>query len=179
MTDREILALIVAQVGPLARLQPGLAAVQFARNFQARPQGVASGPIVYFHKVGTKLYGSPKRRDVLNVSGQFDHTQRQLNEDTWQFDAWVPQDPRDVAGLTESDVLTIVSSIIQTDTVIQAFRAAGVGLQRVTEVRNPYIQDDRDRNEAVPSFDIVLTHYRNLVTTVPAVVTYEANIYRT
>ncbi len=179
MNDKELTALFVAQLGPLVRAQPGLEAVTFARNFQSRPQGVATGPIVYFFKVTEKRHGSPKRRDVINLDEEFDHSQLQLVEATWQFDAWIPQDPRIASELTESDVLSIVSGIIQTDTILQIFRDAGVGVQRVTEVRNPYIQDDRDRNEAIPSFDIVLTHYRTLVSTVPAAVTYEANTYRT
>jgi hypothetical protein len=90
----------------------------------------------------------------------------------------VPQDSKDVTSLTESDILNIVSGIMQSDTLLAAFRAAGAGILRVTDVRNPYIVDDRDRFEAVPSFDIVLTHKRKTVSAIPAVVTYEANVSR-
>lgn len=115
----------------------------------------------------------------MDITGLvFDHADRQLYESTYQLSAWVPQDPASVNALTESDVLNIVSGIMQSDAIIAAFRASGVSLLRVTEVRNPYIVDERDRFEAVPSFDIVLLHHRETVSTLPAVVTYEANINR-
>jgi hypothetical protein len=45
-------------------------------------------------------------------------------------------------------------------------------------VRNPYIVDEYNRFEAIPTFDIVLTHDRTIGATLPAVVTYEAQIVR-
>ncbi len=179
MTDKELAALFMSSLPPLMATQTALTGVVLARKFQPRQQGAATGPIVYFFKVGDHNHGSPKREELLNGAGVvFDQTQRQLVESTYQFSAWIPQSPQDVAAPTESDVLNIVSAIMQSDTIIQAFEAAGVGVLRITDVRNPYFVDEHDRFEAEPTFDIVLTHYRNLAFTVPAVDTYEANIYR-
>lgn len=179
MNDKALFTLIRTTLRPLAQAQPGLASLQFARAFQPRAEGTPKGPAIMMFKVGDKRYGWPARHDQYNEAGViFSHELRQQVETTIQFDAWIPQDPADTSGLSESDVLHTVSSIIQSDEVIATFRAAGVGLQRVTEVRNPYIVDDRDRFEAVPSFDIALTHYRVLSSTVPAVDTYDANIHR-
>lgn len=179
MNDKQIAALLMSELLPRMQAQPDLAGVLLARKYQPRQHGATTGPIVYFFKVGDHNHGSPQREDFYNEAGViFDQTQRQLVETTYQLAAWVPQNPADVAALTESDVLNIVSAIMQSDALIAAFRAAGVGIQRVTDIRNPYFVDERDRFEAEPSFDIVLTHYRNLVSTTPRVETYEANIHR-
>lgn len=179
MNDLQLAGLIIAQLKPVMLTTAGLTAAALLRNFQPRQQGAPSGPAVFFFKVGDKRYGSPQRRDLVDGTGLvFGHEERQLLETTWQFSAWIQQDPADAARLTESDVLNLVSGIMQSDTIIAGFRTAGVGIQRVTDVRNPYIVDDRDRFEAVPSFDIVVTHYRVTSTTVPAVVAYDANVSR-
>lgn len=179
MNDKELFALMRSTALPMIQVQPGLSAVAMSRKFQPRQQGAASGPIVYFVKLFDHRHGSPKREDLIDGSGTiFGHTERQLMESTFQLTAWIPQQPEDVTALTESDVLNIVSAIMQSDALIGVFWDAGVGIQRVTDVRNPYFTDDRDRFEAEPSFDIVFSHYRNLVSTLPTVDAYEANINR-
>lgn len=179
MNDKQMAALFMAELLPRMQAQTDLAGVLLARKYQPRQHGATTGPIVYFFKVGDHNHGSPQREDFYNEAGViFDQTQRQLVETTYQLAAWVPQNPAAVTALTESDVLNIVSAIMQSEALIAAFRAAGVGIQRVTDIRNPYFTDERDRFEAEPSFDIVLTHYRNLSSTLPAVDTYEANIRR-
>lgn len=179
MNDKQIAALFVSQLLPRMQAQTDLAGVGLARKYQPRQQGAATGPIVYFFKVGDHNHGSPQRRETYNEAEViFGQTQQQLVETTYQFAAWIPQDPANTSALTESDVLNIVSAIMQSDALITAFRAAGVGIQRVTDIRNPYFVDERNRFEAEPTFDIVLTHYRILSSTLPAVDTFEANISR-
>lgn len=179
MNDKEMATLFRRGLLPLMQANPDLYGVELARNFQQTQQGAEVGPAVYFVKIGDHRYGHPSRKDTLDLSGEtFTHEERQVYESTYQFSAWVPQDPTDVVGLTESDILNAVSCIIQSDVLIKAFRAAGVEVLRVSEVRNPYIVDDRDQFEAVPSFDVVLVHSRKLRATVPAVVSYESNIGR-
>lgn len=179
MNDKQMAALFMAQLLPAMQATSGLAGVKLARNFQPRQQGANSSPYVYFVKVGDHRYGSPQRKGVLDSQANtFTHTEIQLYESTYQFSAWVPQDPKDVTSLSESDILNTVSGIIQSDAMLSAFNAAGVGILRVTDVRNPYIVDDHDQFEAVPSFDVTLTHKRTNVSTIPAVVTYESNFGR-
>lgn len=179
MNDKQLAALFMQQVLPRMQADTDLAGVKLKRNFQSRQQGADKGPYVYFHKLGDRRHGSPKRKDVLDIpSGEFTHSEIQQYETTYQFSAWIPQDPADVTGLTESDILNIVSGIMQSDSLVAAFQSAGVGILRVTDVRNPYIVDDRDQFEAIPTFDVVLTHKRISASTIPAVVTYEANVSR-
>ena len=179
MNDKQLAALFMAQLLPAMQATSGLAGVKLARNFQSRQQGANSSPTVYFFKVGDHRHGSPAKKDAYDAqAGTFTHSEIQQYETTYQFSAWVPQDPKDVTGLTESDILNTVSSIMQSDAIISAFNAAGVGILRVTDVRNPYIVDDHDQFEAVPSFDVILTHKRTSVSTIPAVATYESKLSR-
>lgn len=179
MNDKQLAALLMAQIKPAMQATSGLSGVKLARNFQSRIQGANSSPYVYFVKVGDHRYGHPERKDEYAAgSGDFTHTEIQQYESTYQFSAWVPQDPKDVTGLTESDILNVVSGIMQSDALLAAFRAQGVGILRVTDVRNPYIVDDHDQFEAVPSFDVTLTHKRTSVSTIPAVAAYDLNLSR-
>lgn len=179
MNDKQLAALFMAQLLPAMQATSGLSGVKLARSYQSRQQGANSSPYVYFVKVGDHRYGHPERKDEYAPgSGDFTHTEIQQYETTYQFSAWVPQDPKDVTGLTESDILNIVSGIMQSDALLAAFRAQEVGILRVTEVRNPYIVDDHDQFEAVPSFDVTLTHKRTSVSTIPAVKAYDLNLGR-
>jgi hypothetical protein len=179
MRDKQLNALIMSQLLPAIQATTGLETVALARNFQPTQQGASSGSIVYFVKLFDKRYGWTQRKDTnAEGPGDFVHTERQEYETTYQFSALIPQDPAAVDALTESDVLNEVCGIMQSDTILQAFRAQGVGILRVTDVRNPYFTDDRDRFEAGPTFDIVFVHFRERVTTVPAVVAYDANLVR-
>ena len=179
MNDKQLAALFMAQLLPAMQATSGLSGVKLARSFQSRQQGANSSPYVYFVKVGDHRYGHPERKDEYAAgSGDFTHTEIQQYESTYQFSAWVPQDPKDVTGLTESDILNTVSGIIQSDSILAAFRAQEVGILRVTDVRNPYIVDDHDQFEAVPSFDVTLTHKRTSVSTIPAVAAYDLNLSR-
>lgn len=168
MNDKDLARIITSALGPL--MPQG---VELVRSNQPTQQGTPTGSAVYFTKLFDRRHGSPARRDVWNGDA-FVHTERQVYVSTWQFEATVPQP----AELSPSDILNIVSGIIQSDGIIAAFRAAGVGVQRVTDVRNPYIVDDRDQFAAAPSFDIVLSHRRDTVATVPGVVALEINIGR-
>lgn len=179
MNDKEINALFMARLLPAMTAAPDLYGVKLARNYQQTQQGANSTPYVYFVKIGDRRHGHPERRETWDAAaGAFRHEEWQQYETTYQFTAWVPQDAKDVTSLTESDILNQVAGFLQSDTLLAAFRAAGAGILRVTEVRNPYVVDDRDRFEAVPSFDIVLTHKRFIASTLPAVVVYESQIVR-
>lgn len=172
MNDKALFTLVIATVRAQLALDPALSGCTVARSYQATQQGATTTPAIYLFKVGDKRYGTPRRFDVWNgVTSLHDTQEVQQYETTLQFSAMVPQVPQ--VPLTESDILNMVSGIMQSDTTIAAFQAAGVGLQRITDVRNPYIVDDHSRYEAVPTFDIVLTHKRTRLTTTPPVVKYE------
>lgn len=179
MNDKQLAALFMTQLLPAVQVVSGLSAVKIARSYQSRTHGAAASPYIYFYKIGDHRYGHPQRKEQWDAQAAlFTHTETQLYETTYQFMAWAPQDPTNVTALTESDILDTVCGVMQGDAMIQAFLAQSVGILRVTDVRNPYIVDDRDQFAATPSFDVTLIHPRTLITTMPAVVTQEFNFGR-
>ncbi len=125
-------------------------------DYQPTQQGTNTGPTVYFHKIRDKRYGFLKRDDTYS-GGVMTHTEIQQYETTFQVSALVIQNPL-VISFTASDLVNIVAMIMQSDyTRIQLFNG-GVGIYRVTDIRNPYFVDDKGRYEASPSFDFTLTH---------------------
>lgn len=187
MTDSELKQFIVAQLDAFMPLDPVLATLTgltVAASFQPRQQGMQDGPVIYFVKLFDKRYGFPSVKDTFvdpvppDPVGTMRHTETQLYETHYQFMALVPQDPTDVDGVSESDALNCVAGIIASDAFRAQMNAVGLGILRVTEVRNPYFQDDRDRFEASPSFDVVFTNSRTRITSEPRLVTYDANVGR-
>lgn len=179
MNDKPLFTLIRSVLAPALAAIPEYATVQVVRRNQPRQQGRTDGPTVYLSKVSDRRFGSPKRRDRYNTLTQnFDHAEEQVYETRIQFSVWAKEAPQNVTGVTASDILSAVAAIMQSDKSLDAFRAQGVGVQRIIEMPNPYFLDDQDQFMADPSLDVILTHTRSLVATIPAVDTYEARISR-
>lgn len=145
---------------------------------QPTQQGTNTPPTVYFYKVGDKRYGFLRRDNVWNtVDGIMEHIEEQWYETTFQMSALVIQNPSN-PEYTASDLVNETAAIMQSDKTREQLLIKGIGILRVTEVRNPYFTDDRDRFEASPSFDFVLTHKQTRVTTDPVIESFEFNIKR-
>lgn len=141
---------------------------------QPARQGVALDKAIYFTKLGDKRYGFVKRSDVLDLpNNKFEHTETQPYETTFQINALSIQPTNNTSYLTASDLVNLVSSIMQSDYAREELRKQGVSIIRVTDIRNPYFIDDKDRYEASPSFDFTLLYNRTLVMDVGAVETYD------
>jgi hypothetical protein len=171
MTDRELDALIITLLTPL------LAPVGLARNYQQVMQGDASTPWVWFVKIGDSRHGYVRRSDTWDAqAAKLIHAEVQAVETTYQFTAATPPTP---SGPTAADILQTVADLVQSDLFLTACGAADVGVLRVTSVSNPYIRNDQDRFEAVPTFDLVLTHRRTRIIDGVGLQSIQSGIYRT
>jgi hypothetical protein len=177
MTDNQLIKLFrPIVVAGLAAL--GYSSVGVVQNNQPTVQGAATGPTVYFYKIGDKRYGFLERSDAYNSEdNDFVHTETQKYETTFQVSALVRQDPAVTTSYTASDLVNAVAMILASDAARETMLAAGVGILRVMDVRNPYFLDDHDQFEASPSFDFVLTYDRTIQTTVPVVESVMPGIY--
>lgn len=148
----------------------GYSGVTVQQNYEPTMQGINSGPTVYFFKVGDHRYGFTKREDVLPSpdSPIFTHTETQQYETTFQVSALVTEDVNNIS-YTASDLVNIVAAILGSDNARNIMQDQNVEILRITEVRNPYFIDDRDRYEADPSFDFTLTYLRAIIATTPIV----------
>lgn len=169
LTDNSLIELFlpIMQAGLIA---DGFATAKVKQANQPTIQGINTVPTVYFFKLANVRYGYLGRQDAWNgMSSQMIHTESQYYEATFQVFALVLQNPSDLSIPTASDLVNDVASIMQSDTTRSILNASGVGILRVTDVRNPYFQDDRDNFEASPSFDFTLTYQNARTNVIPVV----------
>ena len=125
------------------------------------------------------VYGYVERKDQwIEEDEIMRHTESQWYETVFQVDALAIQDPSNVTQLTASDIVNYVSSILQSDVALGTFKGQGVGILRITDIRNTPFVDDRDRFEYMPSFDFTLTHEQVIISESPVVLIEEFNIAR-
>ncbi len=177
MRDNELIRLFI----PIIRsgLQDaGFTDVQIAASYQPTQQSINTASTVFFHKIGDHRYGFVYRNDEWDSENErMVHTEMQQYETTFQVDALVISKPA-LPSYTASDLVNEVAAILQSNTAIKELIEHDVGILRITDIRNPYFTDDRDRFEASPSFDFVLTHKQTRISTEPVIESYEFDMYR-
>lgn len=136
---------------------------------QSTQQGVPSGATVFMTKLPDYRYGSRGVKDVWvptdTMGGGIEqHTETQQYESTFQLNCLVTTLPSTPDQPTAADLLNFAAYIMQSQATIDTLQAQGIGIERVTQVRNIPFKDDRDNFEYSPSFDFVLTH-KQIVTT--------------
>jgi hypothetical protein len=130
---------------------------------QPTQQGVTTVPQVFFEKLFDIAFGYPEVTNAWDdVAQTLTEVETQLTETTFQISAMVIQNPADLTMPTTSDVVNFVRSFLVARQTIRLWQPQGVSILRVSQIRNPYIEDDRHRNEATTNFDIVVTHSRVL-----------------
>jgi hypothetical protein len=145
-------------------------------------QGRPSGPAVLFQKLFDRRYGFAKRDDVPDPDEptRMIHRETQYYESTYQFEAVGPsaQPGATLPTATPSDLVNLAAGVVQSDAFMDALRQGGLAVLRVTQVRNPFMQNDREQFEAAPSFDLVVTHEQIMLSTTPAAVVGELRMAR-
>jgi len=146
------------------------------QDYQAEQQGRMTARTLYLHKIADNRYGYPLKEDLFDDE-DFIHRETNNQETTFQVSAYVPVNPASTTELTAGDLAAIAAQIMQSDVALAALKAQNVGIYRITQVRQIFIRNEYDRNEASPSFDFVLTHKRVFETRTPKVSSYEIGIH--
>ena len=171
MTDNEIFTAI-----RLFLIQQ-LLSVGVIQRYQPVAEGVPEEPIVTMYKIGDKRYGFPREYDEWDEGQElFIHKHEQDMETTIQLGALQPNGETD--DVTASDIVNAAAEILQTQEAVVHFQSLDMSILRVTDIRNPYFVDDRDRHEADPSFDFTVLHKRVKMSTLPGALKFEGNIKR-
>lgn len=174
MFDNQLIALLISTI-TAQEMAAGIAGTPIAQAFQSTQEGVSTATTAYIYKVMDHRYGYPQKSDVW-MTDKIVHTESQIYETTFQISVLAPQNPASSSELTPSDILNQIAYILQSDSTIAALQAQGVGIERVMDIRNPFFVDDRDRHEASPSFDFVVTHKQIVVTQTPVLQSIEFTI---
>lgn len=176
MTDAEFDTLFTAQLSA-ALSAAGVSNASAKRGFQPRQVGPNSAPTLYFHIINGRRYGWPKRVYTPSVTaGMMRQRYEQVQEVTVQVTGYADTTPS--AVWTSGDLVDLAAAWCQSDAFLAACRQAGCSPLRISEIRRPYITDERDQNVMAPSFDIIMTHNRTLTESVHEIDRYEAGIRR-
>lgn len=173
MTDNELYAVLF---GILDSAFTGLAEV--LQSNQPTQQGVPTAPTIFLTKLFDNRYGHVQREDKWDEAGQkMIHTERVVLETTFQLSGLAVQDPSDTTKPTASDLVRRAATVMQASATLETLRQNGLGVLRIGQIRNPYIVDDKERFEASPSFDFVITRTETTITETPFVEVIDAAIY--
>lgn len=183
MLDNQLIALIIKTIIDQENAV-GISGTPIKQAFQPTQQGVDTAPAAYLYKIGDKRIGLPQRSDTFRPDhpdnpqgpGIMIHTEVQQYQTTFQISALSTQDPANTAQYTASDILNFIAYILQSGPTVQILANNGVGMLNVMDIRNPYFEDDRQRHEASPSFDFILTHKQVISTIGTEIEATEFNI---
>ena len=141
----------------------GFPDVKVKQNFQPTKQGAPSTPFVFFTQIAVHRYGYQGRKLVYNVGNdEFDKTESQWIEATYQINAEIDQDITDSNSANSFDVVSLCAMILGSDEGRALFRAANIGIERITDIRTPKFLDGNDQNKQEPSFDFILTYNQSI-----------------
>lgn len=124
------------------------------------------------NNVTTHDYGFLGRHDKWDeVTETFTHTEVQPTEYHIQLTGYAKPLPAPAAlpPMTPGDIAKLGARILRSDAGRQQLRALGFGIERITDVRQPYQKDESDQFTANPSFDFVLTFNQAETTLQPTV----------
>lgn len=176
MLDNELIKIIIATIIAGEEIA-GIANTPIKQAFQPTQQGVNKVATAYLHKVSDRRYGFPRIIDVWDSgAGKMVEQTTQQYETTFQISALSIQNPANTTQYTASDILNLIAFILQSRPTVELFQSQGIGIERITDIRNPYFKDDKDRFEASPSMDFVITHKQIILATAPVSDTTEIRV---
>ena len=175
MLDNALIALVINTL-IAGEAIAGISGTPVKQAFQPTAQGANSQPTAYLHKLFDRRYGFLGRSDIWD-STQIVHTETQQYETTFQLSVLATQNPATPNQYTASDICNLCAAILQSSVSVASLQAQGVGIERITDVRNPSFLDDREQFEYSPNFDFVLTHKQIITSTTPILQSEELAIY--
>lgn len=173
MTEAELFSAVRAV------LQAGLGdGTRVRQKYQPTRQGTPLDDYVTVYRVSGYRHGHPARFDRWNEEKQvMEHVESQHMVATLQVTGYAITDPDDITKRTAYDLAQQACDALQSDGGRQAlWDQYSVGLQRVTDIRTPFFQDDQGLNEMAPSFDLVVTYNHTRVTTTPTLTSIDFQV---
>lgn len=161
MTDNELFKLIIAALQPLQ--------IPVVQKNQPESQGTPTTPAFFIEKIADKTVGWPQSEMTYVApvktapvkDGGFVEREYQHYDTTIQISCLCDQDPKDTSKPTASDLLLKAVAILQSRKLIREWSSKGANMYRViNSIRNEYFVDDQVQYEAIPSFDLMISHRR-------------------
>lgn len=153
-------------------LDTGLAAASISalvsQSFQPTRQGAPLVPNVAFTKLFARRWGhqAPKFTLIPGSPNTFRKAETYYLRATYQVSGLMNQDPVAPDSLNTYDVLDICAAILQSEEGRATFKAAGIGIDRISDIPTPRSLDDSDRFNIDASFDFVLSYKQERISIV-------------
>lgn len=157
----------------------GLSDVRVKRNYQAVKTSAPASPTIVMHRIDSQRIGWQSRNFQFKADRAID-TAYEHHAITFQFNALIPAvEPEDETEdtLTPSDLLEMAAMILQSRQMLEACKAAGVGVAPIGAIRPNWQQDENDNWEHAPSFDMIMLVKKALITSVGVVTGSDIKIY--
>lgn len=140
-----------------------------AQSYQPTKQGAPLDPVLVFTKIAARRYGFQGRKLVLipGAPNTFQQAEVYYLRPTYQLSGFMNQNPSDPNSLNAYDVIDKCAAILQSEAGRATFQAAGIGIDRISDIRTPHSLDDSDRFVMDASFDFVLSYRNELLSIVP------------
>ena len=176
MTDNQLAILFRAQLlAGMAR--HGYATLPVTASYQPTTEGRATEAALYFFPLTERRYGWQGRKRLVGEE-TITTTETQIIESAFQVFALAPQDPTNLSLPTAKDLVNIAAMACNSQVFSQAMNRQGVGVQRITQVRNPFFVNDQGQFEPSPSFDVTLSHKRQISEVTPVAKDVTLSIHR-
>lgn len=175
MTDNEVIRAVRDVL--LAGFSAAGVPCQVKQAYQPTPQGTVSGNVLYLAKILPGRYGHPGTKRIYNnATGVFDTSTVFIEVPTYQVTGSVDIDPSDISHRTVSDLVNMAANILQTLATRKTLLESGIGIERITQVRLLYFNNQEGRHEQEPSFDFTLNYTTELLSETPAVTATDVDI---
>ena len=166
MNDNDVLAILISafETGLAAN---GFTAPEVAQSYQTTHQGINDVPTWYIHRVTSNRYGFQGSRQAYNeVTGLYDVTESWLLERTYQISTYKNQSTSNPTETTAFDMADIAAGVAQSQAFRDTLKANGIGIYRITSVRENYFSDESNENELSTNFDFTIQYCREITSTV-------------
>lgn len=181
MTANETLALIISTLSNMMRQINYPITVQSA--FQPTQQGTQIAPFLAVNYVSGRRYGYPQVTeqvvtDINNGAMSMERKENYWLEEVYQITAYAIASPNDINSPTAYTYATRAAAVLQSAQARKILLDNGAGFIRISEIRTPYFEDERGRNELSPSFDFTVSRQEQLIYSVPIVTALDVNLQR-
>jgi hypothetical protein len=143
--------------------------VDVRQSYQPSKQGLVKDNAIYVTKVNDTPRGYVKRDDVW-IDNEMQHIETQEYEAVFQI---APLAKLSDLSETSMDLARKAHSVVQSSSFLNVLTLNGLGVLRVTDIRNTPFVNDSGLNEYNPTFDLTLTHRTVTISTSDVVETVE------
>ena len=175
MTDNELMAELVGTIKDGFPIYSMPEPNQVRQSYQPKSHGTPSPPFVYIHRISSHRYGFQSSRS-MDMLGEQIETETQTIEKVFQIGGEALEETPTLAELTAYDYVENTSIILNSQYARERLKLAGICLLRITDIRNPYFMNERERYQQDPSFDFTVIYTQTRSRIIPSIESIDGTI---